>query len=293
VRTWPCATAALLLAMLSAAAVADFPLPGWSRVDLESRRLLLSARSSLRLSLPDTGELAAALDPGLLQSLPVDAGSPVLRVDVISRALGGESRVSSWLDRETMQVLQKEHLDSVRNGRFKRLLFSANGVQEVQRRGDAQTRDLGPQQWRLKRERFTPLQAIPPYVDQIAVLLLAGNMVLRGESQHLQRVYADGRLVDVLLTRGASETLSLRHTRAESGGETRHGTAAAVAVHIAVDAVHDPAADFELLGLRSPLLLQVDAQTGAPLRLSGYNARLGQVTIAATRVDIAVRKTGP
>jgi len=294
VRSWRGASAAvLLLASLPGVALAQLECLAWTRVDLETQRLLPRARTSLQLSLPERQELADSLAQTALQRLPGAEPLPVLRIDVSSRALGRESQLSSWFERDALQVLQNQRLDTVRYGRFKRRQFSAIGVQEEQRRGDAHTQSLAPQHWRLKRQQLTDVPEGPAYVDEIAVLLLAGSMVMRGDSQLLQRVYADGRLLDVLLEQLRAETLSLRYTRREHGTETRHRQVESVLVRISVSGAEDQAAGFELLGLNSPLLLHVDAQSGAPLRLGGRNDRLGNVSIAATRVEIAERKTEP
>ena len=44
--------------------------------------------------------------------------------------------------------------------------------------------------------------------------------------------------------------------------------------------------EFSLLGLRGELLMYLDLHSGAVLRISGHEPRIGALTIDATRVDL-------
>ncbi len=108
-------------------------LPGWSRIDFEAHKFLLSANASVRLRDADRDELLEV--PGY--EVRVAPPGSLLRMEAASSFLMSESWTLLWLDGDTVQLLQKERIDERGYGRYKSSRFLRDGVYQWQRRAEA------------------------------------------------------------------------------------------------------------------------------------------------------------
>ncbi|MBP6382669.1 MAG: hypothetical protein KBG29_10855 [Pseudomonadales bacterium] len=275
----------LAVAMHALPAVASAP--GWTRVDLEAHRFLMVATTTLRVTEPSPAALAAELVavPGHAALPAPPAG--VLRLDAESVLPGVTSRLSVWLARDSLQLLQRERVDSVRDGRYKLTRFLVDGSYEWQRRGGQKTRHLEPSRWHLKRERPRPLGPPAPCTDALGLLLLAAELVRGTEARAESAVCTDDAVVGVVLERSADAA-----GRRQGGAEAQESAARGRAcrrVGISVTAPDAKVEDFRLLGLATGLSVCVDVASGAPQQVLGREPRLGAFTIEATRVETGNR----
>lgn len=273
----------LAVAMHALPAVASAP--GWTRVDLEAHRFLMVATTTLRVTEPSPAALAAELVavPGHAALPAPPAG--VLRLDAESVLPGVTSRLSVWLARDSLQLLQRERVDSVRDGRYKLTRFLVDGSYEWQRRGGQKTRDLEPSRWHLKRERPRPLGPPAPCTDALGLLLFAAELARGSEARAEAAVCTDDAVVRVVLARAADAD-----GRRQGGAEAQESGARGRAcrrVSISVAAPDAKVEDFRLLGLAHELSVCVDVASGAPMQVRGREPRLGAFTIEAKRVETA------
>jgi hypothetical protein len=284
----PGVTAARLLFVLAVvmhALPAVASAPGWTRIDLEAHRFLMVATTTLRITEPSPEALAAELVavPGHAALPAPPAG--VLRLDAESVLPGVTSRLSVWLARDSLQLLQRERVDSVRDGRYKLTRFLVDGSYEWQRRGGQKTRHLEPSRWHLKRERPRPLGPPAPCTDALGLLLLAAELARGSEARAESAVCTDDAVVRVVLAR-AGDAGGRRQGGAEAQDSGARGQPCQ-RVSFEVAAPDAKVGDFRLLGLATGLSVCVDAASGAPLQVLGSEPRLGAFTIEATRVDTA------
>ena len=111
--------AALWLGLVFAHPALGSSAPEWSRVELRARKLAITARTTLALQRLD----ARTVEPMLARAPELEGIAPeaadVLRIDARSAALGTESMLSVWLDPLSGWALQRERVDTVRDGRDK------------------------------------------------------------------------------------------------------------------------------------------------------------------------------
>lgn len=277
-----CGFMAIAMARADAGTSAD----SWQHIELEARKFLLVARSSVTISLPSADELASQLvaveghDP-----LPVPSAG-VLRIDALSRAPGVDSQLTVWLARDNLQLLQRERLDSVHGGRYKLTRFLEDGSYEWQRRGKASSRNGPPSQWSLKREKLHVAKRSAPCTDSLALLLLAGDLA-RSERVRMQAgVCTDDGAFDVVLTSQGDARETVPHVRVRGDEQTQSARQTPCRrVGIAVEEGQPQATSFRLLGLTGRLQVCVDVETGAPLNLLGTEPTLGEFRINTTLIE--------
>lgn len=286
--------AALWLGLVFAHPALGSSAPEWSRVELRARKLAITARTTLALQRLD----ARTVEPMLARAPELEGIAPeaadVLRIDARSAALGTESMLSVWLDPLSGRALQRERVDTVRDGRYKLQRYVDGGVYEWQRRGDATNRDADPSSWRLKRERLDRFSGTGHddgiVTDTLALLYLAAGLRERSSGEALRyRVYSDGGLYEVsLLSRGV-ERVSASY-RWRRGNESGSASGKVEMLHVGFEAAliesEEPDAAFDLLGLEGDIELYLDPASGAPLQLTGRDARLGKIRIYATEVEL-------
>lgn len=287
-------TATLCAGLLLAAPVLATSLPDWMRVELRARKMAITARTTLSLQRLD----ADAVGPILARAPELDGVAPesaeILRIDAESAALGTRSMLSLWFDPGSGQALQRERVDTVRDGRYKLLRYIQGGVYEWQRRGDPTNRDADPSTWRLKRERlvrFSGSQSDPRAVtDTLALFYLAGELRKRPSGESLRcRVYSDGGLYTVSLVSGGTEPVSVSYEwrrGGQRGSESGRPELLRVGIEAELIEADEPDAAFDLLGLEGDIRLHIDPVSGAPLQLSGRDARLGKLKIFATALEL-------
>ncbi|MCG3169869.1 MAG: hypothetical protein CALGDGBN_01399 [Pseudomonadales bacterium] len=271
---------------LAASADALAPAWDWKRIELEARKFMLVASSSVSVTVPSAQEVAGQLVevPGH-RGIPVPAAG-VWRIDARSRLPGISSHVTVWLARDTLQVLQRERLDSARGGRYKLTRFIEGGSYEWQRRGVDAPRGSAPARWPLKRERLHPAERAADCTDSLGLLLLAADLVRTERVRTLARVCTDDGALGVALTRQGEAAYTIAHTRVRAGARREaDGETACRHVGIAIESNEQAVDDFRLLGLAGRLQVCVDTESGAPLRLVGTEPRLGEFRIQATLIE--------
>ena len=260
-------------------------LPGWSRIDFEAHKFLLTAMASVRLREADPEELLDV--PGYV--VRVAPSGSLLRLEADSSFLTLESWTGLWLDRQSLQLLQKERIDGRGNGRYKSSRFLRDGVYRWQRRAEADDADDEPASWQVIREGFSPVS--PPqdgtYTDTLALLLAAAGL-LQGAGTILERqVYDDGTLHEVMLRADGEVSLRIPHWRWQDAESIRISSPTrCLRVRVTARRQSPKEEEFSLLGLRGELLMYLDLHSGAVLRISGHEPRIGALTIDATRVDL-------
>ncbi len=273
----------LVLLMLRALPVAAGDLPGWSRIDFEAHKFLLSATASVRLRHADRAELLEV--PGY--EVRVAPPGSLLRMEAASSFLMSESRTLLWLDGDTVQLLQKERIDERGYGRYKSSRVLRDGIYRWQRRAEADDANAEPASWRIKREGFSPTAPIGDraYTDTLALLLAAAALVQRGDAVVEWLVYDDGALREVTMRADGEVDLRIPHRQWQGDKTMRISTPTrCLRVRVAARSQATEEAEFSLLGLRGELLMYLDLRSGAVLRISGQEPRIGALTINATRV---------
>ncbi len=287
-RAW-CTAGRLVCAFgfaLAASADAMAPVWDWHRIELEARKFMLVASSSVSITAPTAQEVAAQLVdvPGHTGLAASAAG--VWRLDARSRLPGIASHVTVWLARDTLQVLQRERLDSARGGRYKLTRFIEGGSYEWQRRGVDAPRGSAPARWPLKRERMHSAERAADCTDSLGLLLLAAELVRSERVRTQARVCTDDGALGVALTRQGDANYAITPTRLRAGTRTQvGGETRCRQVGVVIETNEQAVDDFRLLGLADRLQICVDAESGAPLRLVGTEPRLGEFRIDATLIE--------
>lgn len=283
---WQCAASRLLvslLMLLQTGPLGADELPGWSRIDFEAHKFLLTAKASVRLRAAEPEELLDV--PGYV--VRVAPPGSLLRLEADSSFLSSESWTELWLDRRNLQLLQKERIDGRGNGRYKSSRFLHEGVYQWQRRAEAGNAADEPASWPVKREEFSPISSLQDgaYTDTLALLLAAAEL-LHGAGTTLERlVYDDGALHEVVLRADGEVDLHLSHRRWQGDASTWiSAPTRCLRVRVAARRQSPKEEQFSLLGLRGELLMYLDLRSGAVLRISGQEPRIGALTINATRV---------
>ena len=122
-----------LLAALQTGPLGADESPGWSRIDFEEHKFLLTAKAIVRLRDADSDELLDV--PGYV--VRVAPPGSLLRLEADSSFLTSESWTGLWLDGQNLQLLQKERIDGRGSGRYKSSRFLRDGVYQWQRRAEA------------------------------------------------------------------------------------------------------------------------------------------------------------
>lgn len=267
---------------------ADVTTPAWSwnRIELEARKFLLVARSSVTITVPSSDELDSQLVkvPGHVGLAPPASG--VWRIDALSRAPGVDSRLTVWLARDSLQLLQRERVDSVHGGRYKLTRLLEDGSYEWQRRGDGAARGSDPMQWPLKRERLHMVQRSGVCTDSLGLLLMAAELAKSDRERMRVGVCTDEGSHDVVLTSQGDVRRAIAHMRVQGGVHTEvTGETTCRRVGMAAEGSRADVKGFRLLGLTGQLQVCVDELTGAPLRLQGAEPRLGEFSVDARLIE--------
>lgn len=280
----PALARALLAGWLATVAASVLAAPRWISVDLGAQKFLLAATTRLTVVEDRADALARELvDAPGHAVLPVPPEG-LRRLDAESRLAGATSRVSVWLGRGSHALLQRERVDSRRDGHYALTRILVAGSFEWRRRGDARTRHEAPSAWPLRRAVFRPLAGATAATDPLGLLLLAGELVLGTERSLAATVRADAAVLPVTLQREGSDSLAVAHRRVR-GGREWHSDRLTRCERVRV-IVAPGVADFRLLGLAGDLSLCMDAASGAPLRVSGRDPRLGELQIDAQRIEL-------
>lgn len=258
----------------------------WSHVELEARKFMLVAHVSVRITAPSATQLERELvRVSGHRELGVPPGG-VWRIEAENRLPGVSSRVTVWLARDTLQLLQRERFDSIHRGRYKRTRFLEEGAYEWQRRGAGAPRGSAPERWPLKRERLLPAARSEPCTDSLGLLLLAPELVRSERMRTQARLCTDDGSIGVMLTHQGDARYPVTHARVRAGTPLRSESRTPCAhVGIALENENEGTDDFRLLGLTGRLQLCIDMESGAPLQLTGTEPRLGSFTINAMRVE--------
>jgi len=258
----------------------------WRHIELEARKFLLVARSSVTVEAQSAEQATSQLvDVAGQRTLAVPA-SGAWRIDARSSAPGANSHVTVWLARDNLQLLQRERLDSIQGGRYKLTRILEDGSYGWQRRGSAAARGTAPRDWPLKRERLHRAVRAGDCTDSLGLLLLSADLVRSERVRSLARVCTDEGTLDVALTLQGDARQRIAHTRIQRGLRTRvESETVCRRVGMAVENGAQNADDFRLLGLTGRLQVCVDLETGAPLQLLGTEPMLGEFRIDATLIE--------
>lgn len=187
----------------------------WRHIELEARKFLLVARSSVTVEAQSAEQATSQLvDVAGQRALAVPA-SGAWRIDARSSAPGANSHVTVWLARDNLQLLQRERLDSIQGGRYKLTRILEDGSYGWQRRA-APARGTAPRDWPLKRERLHRAVRTGDCTDSLGLLLLSADLVRSERVRSLARVCTDEGALDVALTLQGDARQRIAHTRVRS-----------------------------------------------------------------------------
>ncbi|MEM7581836.1 MAG: hypothetical protein AAF560_00525 [Acidobacteriota bacterium] len=263
----------------------------WSRLELEASKFFVTARSEIELAShpPNVAadELIAPAGAAALKASALDHYLMAIR----TRFLSQESQVRFWFDSDA-QALQRSELSlSKKRKRHRTYRYSATGVHARTLR-PADGEDGRPYSaWTDSEDDFTPFpQALDPaaVVTEAASLLYAvpaSSLESPGDSTRLY-IYSRGQISPVEVTVKARERIAVDYVEVSAKGERRVQEDAET-VRVALrprQPEGGDSAEFKLLGLEGDIDLYLDAETRAPLLMTGKIRVAGSVRLHLKRV---------
>lgn len=290
-------------------AASGLALPVWRELLFEDSRLWASASSQIRLhTVPAEHFREQRLAPPELSGTGSARapGGDVLALMIDNRVVRNRERISAWIDLGDGGLLQRCRLSEGRSrSRAQCYSYFEQGVSRERReganlRGQWSTDDPDSISGLIRDWRATSLFALTPprqpdsaaWLPVQALLLVAGDgrWAQLGE-QRSARVHTDRDFFDVTLTWSGHETLRVRHElRVGQSTQRVEATVEARVISIEASPLAPADEDFEFFGLRAPLSLLIDPDTGLPLEVRGVAPRLGATGIGLRAARLASDK---
>lgn len=257
---------------------------GWREASYHGRKLIFSLDATVALGFPGADEIAEDLEI----SREVDALEPsperTVAVRLESEALGSESKTLLFADACDGTALQRREIKTKRNGvRYKTLRFAADGF-EIRFHDPAPGQDLeAPRSWSRLKTRFAPYPAWAGEDLDVSeptalfYILSAAPLSETGDVVRFPAVSKD-RLVELRLEVAGWEQLQVDYER---DGRPIEGPVPALKILVTARDL-DPASDespLEMLGLHGAIEVHLDAETRAPLAISGKVPFVGRARV--------------
>ncbi|MDX1645249.1 MAG: hypothetical protein R3244_12910 [Thermoanaerobaculia bacterium] len=262
----------------------DPELVRWRQASYHGRKLLVSLEAEVEISFPSLDEARASLE----EAREVEALQPspgrVVAVELESRVLGGQSTTVLHADTGDAAVLQRRQVRRKKNKvRFKTLRFAEDGV-EIRFHDPAPGEPLHqPEAWSRLTTRFAPH---PPFAEDdlevteptaLFYILAAAPLAEPGDVIRIP-AWSKERLVMMELEASGWVQIEVDYRR---DGEAVTG--AVPALQVLVDAKDlDPNSSestLELMGLHGAIEVFLDAETRAPLLVSGRVPYVGRAHV--------------
>ncbi len=266
---------------------------GWSSVEYRASLLFISIDTAVSIEVADPVNLPGILiEPG--EGKGAEPGDAVTRVRLMSNGLGLHSEISLFLNTDTGLALQRVSHDTGKRMRHRIYRFTDIGA--YQRTwwpvGDAE-KSLPRDRWPEWSERAEGLYPYPEEAFNAIVTEPGGLLYLVGAAP-LNKVGDEFEILAYIrrhVHRVRIEVVGIEDIREKfdeyQGGTRikRKGTIPTLKLLIRGEVLGDEDEDFEMLGLRGDISMNMDLITRAPLRVTGAVKIVGQITMRIQRLD--------
>ncbi len=256
----------------------------WRQATYRGRKLLVSLEAEVEISFPSVEEAGASLE----EAREVEALQPspgrVMAVELESRVLGGQSTTVLHADAGDAAALQRLQVRRKKNKvRFKTLRFAADGV-EIRFHDPAPGEPLHqPEVWSRLTTRFAPH---PPWAEDnlevteptaLFYILAAAPLAEPGDVIRIP-AWSKERLVMMELVVSGWVQIEVDYRR---DGEAVTGAVPALRVLVDAKDLAPSSSDsaLELMGLHGAIEVYLDAETRAPLLVSGKVPYVGRAHV--------------
>lgn len=273
-------------------ALAVPPAPGWHRIDLEARKLLMKAEASIEVERCPVSAVAGDLMTPPLGEAVIPTTGMVDVVEVRAEMPFGRSeRVTVWLDAATGAVLQNVKRRFGKGRYWKARRYTTDGFYEWRTEPDEpEDLRLPPPRWSDRWEHqvvFDPAPSAKTVVTD-PYAFLAALPVLEAQDRPLA-VASGGRAVEIRLRRLSRRAVGAKAELHWPGGGRRLKRVLARACWVEVapgPGVEAGSVETGLFGLRGTLELLLEPDSWTPLAIRGRARSIGRVVIRLERAEL-------
>lgn len=288
------------LALSSAAAASPLDLDGaavaWNRLTFRSADRPDDLRVEVRLAETAPGRRAALVggDPGGGSARPADATVLQMTATIDVAFTGQIYRTDVWFDSAEAVPLERRRDKIGRDANRKIYRFFADGVRRlrIEPEGSAEA-ELPPEQWSRVKETFYPYGAArarcPVMTDPNLLLVVASAGAVTRAAEPLDLcVFNKETVYRVRLAAAPVATLQADYLEIRGADRTQVRRQAAVRkIRIQAFAPEDDGTEaFEFFEMSGDIEIDLDAENGLPLRITGEIAGFGRVAFALSEVDL-------
>lgn len=291
---WPGAGAAAALE-LDAAAIP------WSRLVFQPPDRPEELTVEIGLTEIDAGRLPAPRDaasgaPPAPPAQPV--GPTVWQLSSVFQVLytGRTYRTDVWFSPEDASALLRHRDRLGRSANRKAYRYLADGVRRLRTEPDGGAEaELPPERWSLVKEDLYPFGAArgdcPVLIDPNVLLVIASARAVGGAEEPLTLcVFNKKAIYRVRLTAEPGEPRQVSYLEAADGARREVRREAAIRT-IRLEALPPESGDvepetFEFFEMSGEIEIDLEAESGLPVRISGEIAGLGRIAVALSEVEL-------
>jgi hypothetical protein len=270
----------------------------WSRLTFRPADRPDELEVEVRLSEP-TGEQLAALfgsDSGDGTAPPAEGTVWQMTSTIDVRYTGQVYRTDIWFQPEAASPLQRHRDKLGGDASRKAYRYLADGVrrQRVEPDGAAEA-DAAPEQWSRIKEEFFPygpsLDGCPVLTDpSLLFLVAASGAVTRADGPMTLCVFNKKTIYRVRLSAGPVETLQANYLELKGAARTEvRGPAKVRTIRIEAAAPEDGGIEpesFEFFEMSGEIEIDLAAETGLPLRISGEIPGFGRAVFLLSEAEM-------
>ncbi len=261
----------------------------WSELELEAKKLFLTARTHLIISNSKMEERNSKVSANELCGLGPE--KEPLCLELHSDLLGRHSQTRMWFSAMTGTGLRSLRLETGKRNRFKDYEFVGKGVHVFRRNPVKGEEGLSPGRWSEVSQEFLAYPdpgKLGCRLTDPAVLLYAASVgdLFRAGDEIALFVLSKGHFFRVVLAHGGRCEVGVDYIQVKGGAEEKvHGQQKAHRILVKPNpwSGTQEGKAFSMLGLQGELELFVDEKTRVPLLVTGEIKLIGDVKIQLRR----------
>ena len=262
----------------------------WSELSYRAKKLKWSIASDVKIEMvPAATASGNLLAP--LEGRGVEPQGDVLLVTLTADGAGTRSTTRLWADPRTADSMQRNQISyGKKKNRNKTLRFTDTGVQIFFGRAAAGESVDQPEAWSDSVDRFDPFPAwagddiVVTEASAIFYVVAASKLEKPGDKAQYP-VWSNESLILMEMTVAGVEQLKVNYS---SNGEQVKGSVPVLKIlvdaqHLDPDSIED---DLEIMGMKGDIEIYLDAETRAPLQISGKVPVAGNTHIKLQSVTL-------
>lgn len=269
----------------------------WSRLVFRAAGREKDLSVEIRLSEVSPAELASVLNSSLGDSPAPPVGGAVLQMTSIFDVFltGRTYRTDVWFQPDGISPLQRRRDKMGRDADRKVFHYLADGVQRLRIKPENRAEaELSPEEWSSRKERFFPFGPArgdcPVLSDPSLLLPIASAGLVEDAAPMTLCVFNKKTIHGVRLSAETAGSLTAEYLA--SNGATRSEVQGSVPIRKVrieswppKDAGSDPE-PFEFFEMKGTFEIDLDAESGLPLRILGEIASYGRVELTLSQADL-------